>query len=134
MVSIDNNVKNSASSKQLKYLRQSLTVTALNNGIYDQIIENIATVHGIFGRSVGLKKLQPCSISSSLDDVLVIETANRYFTPTKDANGVQTLDLTADIDPHRFLSMAAGNDYVHTQDNSVLYYKQKDAKSGGPCG
>jgi hypothetical protein len=118
-------------SKQLRYLRQSLTLTALDNTMYDKFVENIAVVHGIFGRAVGPNKLQPCSISSTLDDVLVIDMANRYFTPKKDASSALAVDFTADIDPHGYLAMAAGNDYVHTQDNSVLYYKRREAKNDG---
>jgi hypothetical protein len=121
----------SAGSKQLRYLRQSLSLTALGSTIYDKFTENIAAVHGIFGRAVGANKLQACSIFTSSDDMFDIELANRYFTPKSEARSAQAVELSADIDPHGYLSMAAGSDYVHTQDNNVLYYKRTEAKSDG---
>lgn len=125
-------MRNSPGNKQIRFLRQSLTLTALNNTIYDKLIENIATVHGIFGRAVGPKKLQPSTISSTIeDDIAVIETSNRYFMPKKDAGSAQSVDFMADIDPHDYLATAAASDYVHTQDNSVLYYKRTNAQNDG---
>ncbi|KAF8152893.1 hypothetical protein BJ912DRAFT_937705 [Pholiota molesta] len=76
------------SSKQVKYLRQSLTLTTLD------------------GKPV-------------------------FYPQERAHSGSPSVNFTKDIDPHGYLAVAAGNDYVHTAENNVLYYKRIQAKNNG---
>ncbi|KAF8805555.1 hypothetical protein BYT27DRAFT_7224755 [Phlegmacium glaucopus] len=94
----------STGSKQIKYIRQSVTLTAFSDSAFDAVGTNIAEVHTLFRRIM----------------------SNRYFTPKSEVPDVAAgIVLGEDIDPHGNLRRAAGTGYVHTADNQVYYFEQQ---------
>ena len=116
----------SPGSKQIKYLRQSVTLTAFGDPMFDAVGNNIAEVHALFGRIVGSDRLQACSIYTTFDGMAAVEMSNRYFTLKNEVpNAAARIPLEEDIDPHGNLSTAAGNSYVHTAENQVNYFERQ---------
>jgi len=55
---------------------------------------------------------------------MTIDISNRYFTPAHDTSQQdEQVPFGMAIDPDHLLTVAMGNDFVHTEDNEVKYYK-----------
>ena len=107
----------------MKYLRQSATLTAFGNPVFDKPIENIATIFAIFKRAVG-DRLSESPVCSTYEDFPAIDVANRYFTHRGGADSEDIQPLTTEVDPNGYLAKAAGSTYVHTEENKVYYYEK----------
>lgn len=108
---------------KVKYLRQSATLTAFGNPVFNKLIENIAAIYAIFKRAVG-DGLSESAVYSMYEEFPAIEVANRYFTPRGGADSEEMRPLTAEVDPNGYLAKAAGSAYVHTEENKVYYFEK----------
>ena len=116
-------------TKQAKYLRQSISVTGLGIPEFETNIKGLADIYSAFARCVMLDKLAPSGIVDEYNKQSSIELSNRYFTSKKEALLEDCIAISTDIDPQGLLVQAAGNNYVHTEQNAVKYYmrtKEKD--------
>ena len=107
----------------MKYLRQSATLTAFGNTVFNKPIESIAAIFAIFKRAVG-DHLSESVVHSMYEDFPAIDVANRHFTPRGSANSEEIQPLTSEVDPHGYLAKAAGSTYVHTEENKVYYFEK----------
>ncbi|KAF8969131.1 hypothetical protein BDZ97DRAFT_1915494 [Flammula alnicola] len=123
------NEKNIPSGK-VKYLRQSTTLTAFGNPVFDKSIENIAAIYAIFKRAIG-DNLVEGAVCSTYEDFSAIDVANRYFTPRGGAATEEIRPLTAEVDPKGYLAKAAGSTYVHTEENKVYYFEKTGNEQSG---
>ena len=112
-------------NSKVKYLRQSVTLTAFGNPVFDKPIENIAAIYAIFKRAVG-DNLSESAVYSTYEGFPAIDAANRYFTPKNGADSEEIRPLTAEVDPNGYLAKAAGSKYVHTEENKVYYFEKTD--------
>jgi hypothetical protein len=106
-----------------KYLRQSATLTAFGNSVFDKPIENITAIYAIFKRAVG-DSISESAVYSMYEDFPAIDVANRYFTPRDGADFEKIRPLTAEVDPNSYLAKVAGSTYVHTEENKVYYFEK----------
>jgi hypothetical protein len=115
----------------VKYIRQSTSLTALGNLIFDHLYANIAIIHTIFRRAIGERLLEG-AIPSTYSKHQVIDVANHYFTPTAIALPEDIRPLTAEVDPFGSLAKAAGTAlaYVHTEENKVYYFEKTWGSNG----
>ncbi|KAF8802166.1 hypothetical protein BYT27DRAFT_7261281 [Phlegmacium glaucopus] len=60
----------SIGNKQIKYIRQSVTLIAFGDPMFDAVGVNIAKVHALLGRIVGADRLQECSMYMIFDGTL----------------------------------------------------------------
>ncbi|KAF8811492.1 hypothetical protein BYT27DRAFT_7089421, partial [Phlegmacium glaucopus] len=72
------NEKNIPTNK-VKYLRQSATLTAFGNSVFDGLLTNIAKIHAIFRRAIG-DCLTEGIVNSTYEEFPTIDAANHYFT------------------------------------------------------
>ena len=114
--------QNRPTTKQAKYLRQSISVTGLGIPEFEKNIKGLADIYSAFGRCVMVDKLAPSGIVDEYNRHRSIEISNRYFTSRKEALAEECVPISTDIDPHGLLVQAAGNNYVHTEQNIVKYY------------
>jgi hypothetical protein len=112
-------------SGKVKYLRQSATLTAIGNPVFNKPIESIAAIFAIFKRAVG-DRLSESPVHSTYEDFPAIDVANRYFTPRSGADSKEIQSLTTEVDPNGYLAKAAGATYVHTEENKVYYFEKTD--------
>jgi hypothetical protein len=120
----------SSTSKQVRHLRQSVSLTGLGTAYFDEVIDGIKHVLLAFSRCVAVDKLAPCNLIDIRDDCTTIDLSNRYFSLKKDVPDESRVLLTKDIDPKGFLAHAAGKNYVHGENNMVKYYSYSTGSDG----
>ena len=60
-----------------------------------------------------------------------IDIANRYFTPRNQAlQHDPQVPFSMVVDPDHILSMAMGDEFIHTEDNEVEYYEAHKESRG----
>jgi hypothetical protein len=106
-----------------KFLRQSVTLTAFGNPVFDKPIENIAAIFAIFKRAVGDNIFESAAYSM-YEGFPAIDVSNWYFTPRGGADVDDIRPLTEEVDPNGYLAKAAGSTYVHTEENKVYYFEK----------
>lgn len=116
---------------KVKYIRQSASLTAFGNPIFDNLFANIALIHTIFRRAIGHQLIGDTAQSSYTEYPGTIDVANRYFVPKANALPADIRTLTTDVDPFGTLLRAAGSAYVHTEENKVYYYEKTCGADGG---
>lgn len=101
----------------------------MGNAAFDNAAANLAQIHAIFKRTIG-NQLEEHAIHSDFKGYKAIDASNRYFSPRDGRRDMESVPLGIEVDPFGFLLKAAGNAYVHTDDNKVYYY-QKGVSKGG---
>lgn len=66
---------------------------------------------------------------SHFEEFAAIDASNRYFNPRTGSQEIEC-PIAADIDPMGYLKKAAGNLFVHTEENKVRYYEKHKCSSG----
>lgn len=111
----------------MKYIRQSVALTAFGDPVFNNLLANIAVIHTIFGRAIGYQLIENGSQTAHEP---TIDVSNRYFVPKANTSPEDIRSLTAEVDPFGTLAKAAGTAYVHTEENKV-YYFEKTCDSNG---
>lgn len=62
---------------------------------------------------------------------MAIDTSNRYFTLRTERNRTDECIITDEMDPKGYLKKAAGNTYIHTEENRVHYFQMCNDNVGG---
>jgi hypothetical protein len=115
-------------SRNTKFLRQSVQVTGLGNTSFDRLSADIARIQALFKRAIG-PFLQDEAAVSQFEEFTAIDASNRYFTP-RTGNQEDGCPITADIDPKGYLMKAAGDSFMHTEENKVRYYEKHEGSAG----
>ena len=116
-------------SRNAKFLRQSVQVTGLGNTSFKRLLADIARIQALFKRATG-PFLQDEASVSQFEEFPAIDASNRYFNPRTGRNQVDECPIMADIDPKGYLKKAAGNLFVHTEENKVRYYEKHKGSAG----
>lgn len=116
-------------SRNAKFLRQSVQVTGLGNKSFDGLSADIARIQALFKRATG-PYFQDEAAMSQFEEFLAIDASNRYFNARTGRNQEDECPITADIDPKGYLTKAAGNLFVHTEENKVWYYEKHKGSTG----
>lgn len=111
------------------YMRQSVTLTGLSSPLFDDAIASIRAIDDMFRQQVagGIMELWGLSTFQGYPS---IDVGNRYFTPRQHVlQNDRQVSFSPVVDPDHILSMAMGDEFVHTEDNDVEYYEaRKDAR------
>jgi hypothetical protein len=110
-------------AKQVKYIRQSTSITGLGAVSFDACIKGMTDIYALFSRYIPVDKLQPCTSIDKYGEYPCIEMSNRYFMLKKDTLMEKSMPFGSDIDPKGILNCAAGNSYIHSEQNRVLFYE-----------
>ena len=112
-------------SPHVRHLHQSLTLTGSNALTFQSVSENIAAVHDLFSCFVSKELLQELTATGIFGEYVSINMSNCYFTPHQQKTlGTTEIPFSTDVDPHGFLTKAAGTSLVHTDENTVHYYER----------
>jgi hypothetical protein len=115
----------------VKYIRQSVALTAFGDPVFDNVLANIAVIHTIFGRAIGHQLiLEDSSQTAYAENPPTIDVSNRYFVSKAYASPEDIRPLTAEVDPFGTLARAAGTAYVHTEENKVYYFEKTCGSDG----
>ena len=110
-------------SHNAKFLWQSVQVTSLSNPSFKRLLGDIACIHALFKRATS-SLLQDEAGVFQFEEFAAIDASNRCFNPRTWRNQEDECLIMADIDPKGYLKKAAGDLFVHTEENKVWYYKK----------
>ena len=116
-------------SMNVKFLRQGVQVTGLGNTSFDRLTADIARIQALFKRAIG-PFLQDEAGMSQFEDFTAIDASNCYFTPRTERNHRDERPITPDIDPKGYAMKAAGDSFMHTEENQVRYYEKHEGTGG----
>lgn len=86
----------------------------------------------MFERNVPEASLESWTLSTgSTAEGIIFEASNRYFTSRRDAPDMESVPISALIDPNGILESLKKGDFVHGEENQVYYYRVHEKASGG---
>jgi hypothetical protein len=103
-------------------------LTGLSSPKFNDAILSIRAIEDMFRRQVADGNMEVW-VPSTFQGHLSIDVGNRYFTPRQHALQDRQVSFSPAVDPDYVLTEAMGDEFVHTEDNTVEYYiARKDAK------
>jgi hypothetical protein len=111
-------------------MRQGVTLVGLGTATFNDALDGIDEIYGIFSRALPEGSLGPgdCIVRSG-DPAL--HMSNRLLTPKKDALNMNAIELESGVDPHGVLKAIINEgEYVYWDDNEVKYFESKTDESG----
>ena len=116
-------------------MRQEITICGLDTQVFKQAVANCQDICTLFDREFGEGVLDDGHILKAFNGTpdSAIEVSNRFMMPLKDVGeGLVAVPFGRGVDPKGFLTIAvAGGEFIHTEENSVSYYKcVRDANKG----
>ncbi|KAF4587946.1 hypothetical protein EYR38_009907 [Pleurotus pulmonarius] len=121
--------------KRLTHARQSVTLTGLGSTSFDRTVENGRRAYSMFSRYTPNAKLLPrpeflgrhsAEPGGGGNQHTTIVASNRFFTPIKQAGGLEVVEIDTETDPRGLLAKVDRTRYAHTEDNVVHYYVLTD--------
>ncbi|KAG9221874.1 hypothetical protein CCMSSC00406_0005699 [Pleurotus cornucopiae] len=115
-------------TRRLAHARQSVTIAGLGSKSFNTIVQNSRHMYTMFSRYTPNAKLQPVpefigkyrgTGDSSTVESSTITASSRFFTPVKQASGLDIVDINAELDPRGVLSKVDASKWVHTEDNEI---------------
>ena len=103
--------------------------TVLSSPKFNDAIQSICAIENIFREQVVDRNMEVW-VPSTFQGHLSIDIGNRYFTPRQHALQDRHISFIAVIDPDNILSVAMGEEFVHTEDNEVEYYEARKEGRG----
>ena len=107
-----------------------MQITGYGNETFEKLTVDIARIQAIFKRSIGPQFQDEIGLSQ-YDGFTAIDASNRYFTLKTEKNSNDECMITNEMDPKGYLRRAAGNTYVHTEENQVHYFEMREDNAGG---
>ncbi|PBK85082.1 hypothetical protein ARMGADRAFT_942352, partial [Armillaria gallica] len=112
------------------YLQQDLSITGYGSPMFRQSIKAVSKLYALFSHDIGEKNMADIECMGTHQGFQSLSSSTRYVTKRDQAQDFQELLIPQSIDPHRYLSEAAGDRYVYTDDNETFYYERKTFESG----
>jgi hypothetical protein len=111
-------------------MRQGVTLVGLGTATFNDALDGIDEIYGIFSRALLEGSLGPGDcIACSGDPTLHV--SNRLLTPKKDALNMNAIELENGVDPRGVLKAIINEgEYVYCDDNEVKYFESKTDESG----
>jgi hypothetical protein len=107
---------------QQRYVRQSITLTALGAPILQDCIKSIIAIQHTFSRLLPPDSMDDW-VPAVFDGHAAIDMGNRYFTDRHNSADNESIAFDTGIDPDRILEKALGTDFVHISENEVKYFE-----------
>jgi len=110
-------------------MRQSVTLTGLSSPEFNDALVSAHAIEDMFQQLV-VKGTMEAWVPSTFQGHTSIDIGNRYFTPCQQPlQPDNQVPFSMVVDPDHILSMAMGNEFIHTEDNEVEYYEaHKEAR------
>ncbi|KAF7981760.1 hypothetical protein HWV62_31821 [Athelia sp. TMB] len=121
-------IRRSGDQNTVRYLQQSFTLTGCGSQTFQSATESAYAIAEMFSRQED--DMMPWA-PATFQDGPALETSNRLFT-YQGRNGRHVpVNINRNLDPHGSLSRLAGTEFVHTEDNTVQYFKGTHLQTGG---
>ncbi|KAF9035651.1 hypothetical protein BJ165DRAFT_1355445, partial [Panaeolus papilionaceus] len=109
-------------ARSSQHAHQRIVLTGFSDPSFEYATSVMNDIHTFFNVQLG-GVTQQSSVFTNYNDHGALEAINRYFTPVTHADNSIIIPFSEEVDPHGHLKTAAGDKYVHTDDNAVLYYR-----------
>jgi hypothetical protein len=116
-------------STRYKYLRQGLSITGLGTPTFEDAISSAQEIYELFERQFSEGTLENWT-PSKFRGQLALDMSNRYFTPKKDAGGMEHIPFDRLVDPCGILEEMALSGYIHGEENIVQYFTRETDDQG----
>lgn len=107
-----------------KYLRQTISITGFGTATFEQTVSAVKEIHEFFERSFSEKKLQGWT-AGRFRQHQALDLSNRYFTPKRDAPGMEDRPFSEGVDPKGILEGMKQSGYIHGEENDVKYFARR---------
>ncbi|KAL1698722.1 hypothetical protein EV121DRAFT_217693 [Schizophyllum commune] len=127
------NYDSRSDSTILRYMKQSVTLVAMQSLVFEQGTKELERLRNFFARTVGVNVAIFQAAKTVHGSTMDIST--RMFTASKDAPEEEHISLSADIDPDGVLKLLLESEpgFVHCMDNHVDYLRVSgDSSTGKP--
>ena len=109
---------------------QSVMLTSLSSAKFNDALASMRAIKDMFRQMVPHGTMDDWA-PSSFQGHTTIDISNRYFTPAhRGSQDNEQVPFSVAVDPDRILSMAMGNEFIHTEDNKVEYYEACKSAQG----
>jgi len=114
--------------KKHSLAQQSIQLAGIGISEFDSYISAIINIHQLFSGQYHKDGLLPWRPQKD-HGFHVLEFTNRYFSPREFCDSEDSLPFGKHVDPYRILSNGVNNNFLHVEDNQVLYFEYgKDDK------
>ncbi|KAF7976038.1 hypothetical protein HWV62_7938 [Athelia sp. TMB] len=115
---------------QPRYMKQSVRLMGFGSEHFKNVIDGLANIAIFMGENLARGDIESWT-PARYRSWQAIELTNRYFVHQSSEGDMVSIPLTAEIDPDGVLSRLAGDEWVHSEENHVGYFRHhiKDGKS-----
>ena len=114
-----------------RFLKQVIRLTGFGSDDFEKAVEGIANIATFMG-----EHLERGDIESWRPERFrcwkALELGNRYFVHQNSEGDMIPVPLPSSIDPDGVLTALAGDEWVHTEENEVSYYRLTVNSDGKP--
>src|SRR5215471_20556 len=103
-------------------MRQSVTLTGLGVGAFEQAIDSAISIHALFSRHFPPDALEAWK-PSFFQNHPAITAYKRYFSEKRNCPCVVPTPFTSEVDPKGILRSILDDKLVHSEENEVKYYE-----------
>lgn len=103
-----------------RYIKQSVTLTGLGSDVFDEMVSGIYDVAEFMGRQVLDGELKDW-VPAHVDAHVAVQAGNRYFQWKDSPNAGKAVEFQPFVDPRGVLARMGGENFIHTEDNTVSY-------------
>ncbi|KIL65175.1 hypothetical protein M378DRAFT_77339, partial [Amanita muscaria Koide BX008] len=112
------------------FMRQGVMLVGLDTPTFNNALDAIDEIYGIFGRTLPEGTLEPGDSITRAENC-ILHASNRLLTPKRDALNTKVLELPNGVDPHGVLRATIDEgEYLYCDDNEVKYFECKTDKNG----
>jgi len=108
--------------KQRRYMRQSVMLTAFGGASLQACNDNVLSIHRAFSQLLPSSSMDDW-VPAQYDEHAAIEMGNRYFTDRNNKANHEAVSFQQSVDPEGILQDAMGADFVHLEENEVVYFQ-----------
>ncbi|KAJ2911673.1 hypothetical protein MD484_g8742, partial [Candolleomyces efflorescens] len=109
-----------SNDEQVRLLRQFVKLSGLGSPMFEEMAGKIEEIREHFSRAASPGVVLPVEFKG-YDGDFAIDAHTRYFTDRRHAPSLKHEELPLGIDPHRFLDVARGANFIYTAENAVEY-------------
>ncbi|KAF7976041.1 hypothetical protein HWV62_7944 [Athelia sp. TMB] len=105
-----------------RYMKQSVRLTGLGDKQFHGAIDGLVNIATFMGQNLERGEVEGWA-PARFRCWEAIEASNRYFVHQNSEGDMVSVPLSAGVDPDGVLATIAGEEWVHTEDNTVSYYR-----------
>lgn len=112
-------------------MKQSVRITGLGGDDFKRAIQGLAKLGAFMGENLEHGDIENWK-SDRFRTWQALDISNRLFTLQNSEGDMSPVPFAVGVDPEGILASIAGDKWVHTEDNAVMYFKLGTRHDGKP--